>query len=110
MAVFHDVSSEMSLSFLQYSNDTEVSPIQFEGTTQESEYSCVYCLVFANFCIVELIFLISKNIKDTNPLSYAIHVQESLRVIIEAGYQSVSQSLVLEASPLLFASSYSLSP
>ena len=105
MAVLHDVSSEMSLSLLQYSNDIEVSSIQCEGTTQESEYSRVYCLVSANFCIVELIFLISKTMKDTNPLSYAVHVQESLRVIIEAGYQSVSRSVGLEASPLLFASS-----
>lgn len=42
------------------------------------EYLRVFCLFFDYLCIIELIFLISKIVKYTNPLPCAIHVQESL--------------------------------
>lgn len=42
----------------------------WEGTTQESEYSCVYCLLL--FCIVRLIFLVYKDVKDSRSLVHML--------------------------------------
>lgn len=62
-----------------------------EGTTHENEYTRIYCLLLANFLYCGVNLSNFSKYEDTDPLSYTMPVQESLRVITEADYQSVSQ-------------------
>lgn len=109
MAVFYDLSLEMSCHFCSILMVYR-SVLFNRRRLYESEYLYVYYLFFAYFCIVEVLFLISKNVKNTNLLS---HAGVTCAGVIEGhhrGWLALEQSTVPEASPLLFASSYSLPP